>query len=610
MGVACGHCATRGSVSRQTSFSHVLDRLRWVQAATLVWLVVGLVLVITGLHQRQGWSFVLGLTAVGAAITTVSGMLLTRRARALRRAEIVLRREAEQAAQAADRAKSEFLANMSHEIRTPMNAALGMTELLLESDLTEDTRQRVEVIQSSAEALLNLVDGVLDFAKIEAGKLELKVAAFELSDLIDSAARILRVRADDKGLRFLLLVAPEVPRRVLGDANRLRQILLNLGSNAVKFTDRGEVQLRVATTAPRDGEPRVIFRISDTGIGIALDEQKRIFGRFVQADSSSARRSGGTGLGLAICRQLAELMGGEIGLESEHGVGSTFSLQIPLASAPVSAPAARSGTLASETHSQRRSATLILVVDDHPANRTVAVSRLEIMGYRAEAAASGQEALDLLAARHFDAVLMDCHMPELDGFETTRRLRSAEPPQRHVPVIAVTADALPETHRRCLDVGMDDYLAKPFRSVDLAEILDRQLLTTTEPMASEVSPGETSADLSAEISAMSALREQKRLRPTVNTLLERGEVHLAALREALAANDFETASREAHGLGGSASMFDGSELAQLCADLEQRLEEPRPGEPASGQLFDPIAQAWQRFAQHLQEVLDDDSATD
>ncbi len=575
------------------SFRELLARLRFVLGAALAIAAVGIAVTLATPPLGLRWV----VAAWGAAaVPTAWGLALVQRAGALQAAEIDRRRQAEQAALAADRAKTEFLANMSHEIRTPMNAALGMTELLLEMDLPDDARQRVEVIQSSGEALLTLIDDVLDFAKIEAGKIELTVAGFDLRELIEKTAQILRAQAAGKDLRFTLDVAAEVPRWVSGDANRLRQILLNLGGNAVKFTEQGEVELRVGLTVDKADPPRVGFRVRDTGIGIAPEQRRRIFETFAQADSSAARRSGGSGLGLSISRQLVELMEGEIGVESEHGVGSTFWVEIPMppAQEPSTVP------VPDDTEVRRRRAgASLLVVDDHAANRTVAVSRLEAMGYRATAAASGEEALDLLATQPFDAVLMDCQMPELDGYETTRRLRASEPAGQRVPVIAVTADALPENRQRCLEAGMDDYLAKPFRSAELAQILDRRLF------GGDASGAEALRDESPEASAMTALREQGLLRSTIETLLERGDAQLLALRRALDTGNVEAVARLAHGLGGNAAMFGGDELAKLCADLEEAVAMPdSASQPGLSDRHGAIADAWRHFTRHLEEICD------
>jgi CheY-like chemotaxis protein len=341
----------------------------------------------------------------------------------------------------------------------------------------------VEVIDASAQALLALVDDILDLAKIEAGKLSLAVTSFPLRRILEETERLLRPRAEEKGIGLRLEVADGVPGRFRGDPARLRQLLFNLVGNAVKFTAEGGVTVSV-DPEERDGEPLLLCRVQDTGIGIAPEDQAHLFEPFTQVDSSSVRKFGGTGLGLAISKKLVELMGGEIGVESARGVGSTFWFRIPLPhsqtpTTEVELPAADADAAAGEEAAPHR----VLVVDDNPVNRMVAVRQLEALGYRAESVESGGAALDALGAERYDAVLMDCQMPGLDGYETTRRLRRLENGDRRTPVIAVTAHAMKGERERCLDAGMDDYVAKPFRLRELAGLLERWIESPPTPAA-------------------------------------------------------------------------------------------------------------------------------
>ena len=378
------------------------------------------------------------------------------------------RESAQREAVEANQAKSAFLAMMSHELRTPMNGVLGMAHALKQTRLDDRQAAQVEMLIRSGDGLMAILNDILDVSKIEAGKLELEEIAFDLSEVGARVIDLWRETASAKGLALSYELAPGAPRWLAGDPNRIRQIMLNLVSNALKFTQDGEVRLTVRPViAQGEDTARFEIAVSDTGIGITPDQQARLFQSFAQADAATTRKFGGTGLGLAICRQLTDLMGGEITVESEPDRGSVFrvTLELPRADAvDLAEPEAESGGLSHLT---------LLVAEDNPINQAVVRAVLEAVGARLETANDGVEALDMLRERTFDLVLMDVHMPRMDGIEALRRIRAGETGDARQPVIALTADAMPGEDQTLMAHGFDDVQPKPIQPMALiAAILD------------------------------------------------------------------------------------------------------------------------------------------
>jgi CheY-like chemotaxis protein/HPt (histidine-containing phosphotransfer) domain-containing protein len=484
-----------------------------------------------------------------------------------RRAELV---RAKETAEAANQAKTDFLANISHEVRTPLNGIMGVTDLALDTELTSTQRDYLDMVKHSADELLQLINQLLDFAKIEAGKLTLEATPIALRQVIERTTRPLATRASMKKLALTCDISPDLPAYVIGDGMRLRQVIINLVENAIKFTPTGTVQLKAEPCALGDADVGVWFSVIDSGIGIPKEKQELIFGAFAQADSSTTREYGGTGLGLAISSQLVGLMGGRIWVESNPGSGSAFHFAVPFGAAaeqPSVAPR-EPKTVASVSVVSLR----VLVVDDNAVNRAVAAGMIEQQGHVVTLAANGREAVAAARGQRFDLILMDLQMPELDGLAATARIREAESGLgRRTPIVAMTARAAADDRARCLAGGMDDYVSKPVTKEKLLSAIARACSggRPSEPPRQPIERRESSS-FSASTLLEQFEGDHDLLDRIASIFGESAPELLRQLSQTAGEQDAAAVARVAHTLRGSLANIGAQHGAHLAAEIEER----------------------------------------
>lgn len=473
-----------------------------------------------------------------------------------RRSEQALR-DARDTAEKASQVRTAFLATMSHEIRTPLNGIIGMSSILEATELSADQRGYLKTIHECGEALLDIVNDVLDYSKLDSGAVTLECSAVDVRGLAASVKEMLGPRAAEKGLSFDLVVADDVPDRIEADGTRIRQVLINLVGNAVKFTLTGGVVVSVASRLMAGGRSALRFSVVDSGIGIAENTRDRLFKEFSQVDASITRRFGGTGLGLAICKRIVEAMGGEIGVDSDLGKGSIFWFDVP-AREVAAAPAAPERAPRSQLPSRLN----VLLVEDNPVNQQVATLLLTAMGHQVTVAEHGGVALDLAGRRLFDVIVMDMQMPVMDGTQTARALRAGEGPNRHTAIIGLTANAFASDRQNCLDAGMDEFLAKPVTR----EKLERAFAALVRPMAAEATPVSVAGGV--DHAARRALFDEigpDAARGLVEMFVGESRRLLGDIRRAAEAGDTEALKALLHQLKGSAGNLGHAGIASLAS---------------------------------------------
>ncbi len=575
-------------ISRDPSMFYFFVLLQFAAGALLqsrTWLLVTMVctdigwgvtsLFIDGVNWMQSIGYLLGFSVVAMGMHVV------------RRRTLVELHELRVAAERASQAKSEFLANMSHEVRTPMTGVLGLGSLLLETKLEPKQQKMASAIRDSAEALVGVVDEILDFSKLQKGQIELETVPFDLELLIDGVVELMRPRAQKKGLHLRSDLGGLAGSRFVGDGGRLRQVLLNFASNAIKFTESGSVIIE-AQTVQHAAQVRVRISVRDTGIGIPDEAIDKIFTRYQQQDQTTSRRFGGTGLGLAISKRLVELMGGKLGVQSKVDEGTTFWVEVDLDPGPEDTLRLKG----SPGYGDRliRRGLKVLLAEDNPTSRMVTEALLKKLACDVDIATDGRMALEKVRTTSYDIIFMDCYMPQMNGFQATRRIRE-HPANREVPIIALTASTTDEDRLRCVEAGMSDTIGKPLQSSMLETLFKRWVSLSDEPpvvVPSMKSPPASALDMNMVRQLVSLDEEDDGfIEEVMLRYIEQLRESVITLRDALEASDMETVRLTAHSIKGASKQLGASRVGELLGAIE-REEAVEPARDLVGQVAEEV----------------------